>query len=258
MDAITNGGREDNRFVFRVGTVRDVEGFQIAEGKTHIDDTNTVALAGDLIRFEDGAYQYTEVPVIAVDADGDGFYIPGSYTGLVNGDEFFVLRRTSQRVDDTGAQTVVVDPEPIEFVLDGVNTPVEEDTGTPASSRPLPVKNLNQDGSVVDFATETTLALVAVDTGDIATSVAAIEADGAKEAKQDDTINAIDDLAAKSAGALVPEPFDFVALTYVAAGNGMGEVETATYKAGGSGGATVALLTLAYNSDNKLVSVTRT
>ena len=50
--------------------------------------------------------------------------------------------------------------------------------------------------------------------------------------------------------------FDYVALTYVAAGNGAGEVETAIYKTGGSGGTTVATLTLAYTS-NVLQSVTK-
>lgn len=143
MDLKTNGGKLDDRFVFRVGLVRDVEGFQIAEGKTHIDDTGTVALVGDIVRFEDGAYQYVEVPIISVDNDGDGFTIPGSYSGLVAGDEFYILRHVTQRTDDSGAQTVVVAPSPIAFVLNGVDTEVSEDTAVPGNSRPLPVKNLN-------------------------------------------------------------------------------------------------------------------
>lgn len=58
-------------------------------------------------------------------------------------------------------------------------------------------------------------------------------------------------------GSLVPESYDYIALTYVAAGDGMGEIETVTYKTGGSGGTTVALLTLTYNTDDKLATVTR-
>lgn len=50
---------------------------------------------------------------------------------------------------------------------------------------------------------------------------------------------------------------DYIALTYVPSGNGVGEIETVTYKAGGSGGTTVATLTLAYNASNKLESVTK-
>jgi len=46
-------------------------------------------------------------------------------------------------------------------------------------------------------------------------------------------------------------------MTYVASGNGVGEIETITYKQGGASGATVAVLTLGYNVSNKLVSVTK-
>ena len=49
---------------------------------------------------------------------------------------------------------------------------------------------------------------------------------------------------------------DYLAFTYVATGNGAGEVSTITYKTGGASGATVAVVTMAYNSDNKLTSLT--
>lgn len=51
---------------------------------------------------------------------------------------------------------------------------------------------------------------------------------------------------------------DYIALTYVAAGNGTGEIETVTYKSGGASGTTVATLTLGYDSSNRLNAVTRT
>jgi hypothetical protein len=57
-----------------------------------------------------------------------------------------------------------------------------------------------------------------------------------------------------SGGKLVPESFDTLELTYVAAGNGAGEIETVTYI---KDLAVIATLTLSYNSDNKLVTVTR-
>ncbi len=56
---------------------------------------------------------------------------------------------------------------------------------------------------------------------------------------------------------LVPAPFDFVSLTYVASGNGKGEIETATYKTGGSGGTTVATVTLTYNTEDCIATITR-
>ena len=52
--------------------------------------------------------------------------------------------------------------------------------------------------------------------------------------------------------------YDYIALTYVAAGNGVGEIETVVYKTGGSGGTTVATLTLAYNAANEISSITKT
>lgn len=51
--------------------------------------------------------------------------------------------------------------------------------------------------------------------------------------------------------------YDYIVLTYVSAGNGEGEIETVVYKDGGSGGTTVATLTIAYNSDNEITSVTK-
>jgi hypothetical protein len=57
-------------------------------------------------------------------------------------------------------------------------------------------------------------------------------------------------------GLSIPE-HDYIALTYVAAGNGAGEIETVTYKQGGAGGDTVAVLTLTYDGNNNLASVTK-
>jgi hypothetical protein len=57
---------------------------------------------------------------------------------------------------------------------------------------------------------------------------------------------------------LVPDDYDYIALTYVAAGNGAGEIETVTYKTGGSDGTTVAVLTLGYDANDKLSTVTKT
>lgn len=51
--------------------------------------------------------------------------------------------------------------------------------------------------------------------------------------------------------------YDYIALTYVATGNGVGKIETATFKTGGSSGTTIATLTLAYNASNEIESVTK-
>jgi len=72
----------------------------------------------------------------------------------------------------------------------------------------------------------------------------------ATEGKQDDIIS-------KLPGTLVTSAYDYIALTYVAAGDGVGEIETVTYKTGGSSGTTVATLTLAYNASNEISSITK-
>ena len=55
----------------------------------------------------------------------------------------------------------------------------------------------------------------------------------------------------------LPE-YDYLTITYVASGNGAGEIETVQYYQGGSGGTIVAQLTLAYDASNRLQTVTRT
>jgi len=75
----------------------------------------------------------------------------------------------------------------------------------------------------------------------------------ATEEKQDDIITELEKLVGFEIG-----EYDYVALTYVAAGNGAGEIETVIYKIGGSGGDVVATLTLAYDGSNNLSTVTKT
>ena len=58
------------------------------------------------------------------------------------------------------------------------------------------------------------------------------------------------------AGLYIP-PHDFISLTYVSSGDGAGEIQTVTYKSGGSSGTTVAVTTLAYDANNKLISITK-
>lgn len=66
------------------------------------------------------------------------------------------------------------------------------------------------------------------------------------------------DVSATVIGSLVPKEYDFMALTYVAAGAASGKVETVTYKIGGAGGTTTAVLTLTYNTVGKVSTVART
>ena len=60
-----------------------------------------------------------------------------------------------------------------------------------------------------------------------------------------------------SVASLVPEEYDYIALTYVTSGNGTGEIETVTYRSGGASGTVVATLTLTYDASDNLETVTR-
>jgi hypothetical protein len=55
-------------------------------------------------------------------------------------------------------------------------------------------------------------------------------------------------------GNLVPNEYDQITLTYVPSGNGVGEIQTATYKYQGN---TVAVLTLSYDSSHRLIDTIR-
>lgn len=90
----------------------------------------------------------------------------------------------------------------------------------------------------------------------VTTSV--IPTGGATAANQVTEINTLNALNAKLAASLVPTAFDYITLTYVPSGAGVSQIQTAVYKTGGSGGTTVATLTLVYDGSDRLASVTKT
>ena len=51
--------------------------------------------------------------------------------------------------------------------------------------------------------------------------------------------------------------YDYIGLTYVDGGNGDGEIETVTYRKGGSTGDVVGMLVLTYDASNRIDSVTK-
>ena len=75
---------------------------------------------------------------------------------------------------------------------------------------------------------------------------------GATAANQTTEIALLTQLELRLAGALVPENYDEIALTYVVAGNGIGEIATSTYKLAS---VTIKTLTLSYDASNRLSNV---
>lgn len=67
------------------------------------------------------------------------------------------MRYATQLVDENGSQLVVSTPGPTQFVLDGLDVEVEEDTTTPANNKPLPTKIFDAGNLPINPATEETL-----------------------------------------------------------------------------------------------------
>ena len=145
---------DTQRFAFRVGG--DVARTAAAstgniDGLTWVYDTATPAKVGDFIRFETGSNAYLEVPIVKKETNR---FMLGAYlsTAPASGDTFYIMRSATQRLDSSGTQLATVAPSPISFVLDSVDTEVEQDTAVPANSIPLPVIQLNSDGTEFDSA----------------------------------------------------------------------------------------------------------
>jgi len=79
-----------------------------------------------------------------------------------------------------------------------------------------------------------------------------LDANQVIESSFDPTYEAID--VVNIGGSLVPDLYDEIDLTYVTVGNGIGQIETATYKLSTLN---IATLTLTYDSSNRIIKVVR-
>lgn len=168
---------------------------------------------------------------------GNGAPIPSSSTEVGAEDPSGNLQPL--QVDATGALLVNLDTETA-----GLAT---------AANQVLEIAELQDiNSNTADVATETTLSalnakVVAVNTGAVVVASSALPAGAATEA----SLSAMSD---KTAAALVPEAFDYQLITYVGATSAIDQV---VYKLGGSGGTTVATLTMAYDGSSRLSTVTK-
>ncbi len=148
-----------NNFVYRVGSIQTAganTGYDSASQKNWVVNTATEAKVGDLVRFETGPLAFVEIPIIFVETNR--FQIPILQSAAA-GNTFFVLRRTSPRVDEDGILQTDAGgggSNVIQFDLDGADTDVSQDTAVPANSNPLPVQYLNPSGVRTALATEAT------------------------------------------------------------------------------------------------------
>ncbi len=133
--------------------VREVGTDTSESGSTdwQIEATGHAALRGDVIRITSGTHSGREIPVVHTSANV--IYIADKLN-IGNGITFQILRhkRPLVQADGTVVTSAVISPSPLLYVLDGVDTEVEEDSATPANNRPLPVKQLPPTGLTVKNA----------------------------------------------------------------------------------------------------------
>ncbi len=166
MDIVNNG-------VYRIGALRTTEVGSI-DLKRIIICTAHNAKKGDVIRFQTSAANPGfEASILSV-PDTDTIILAAQLDADIDEgtDQFYVLRHVTAAFDSNG--NVQVSQGPVQFVLDGSDTEVMQDTAVPANSLPLPVLNLNSDGTPADLALEATLqqvkdSLATIETLDFAT-----------------------------------------------------------------------------------------
>ncbi len=122
---------------------------------SQINATAHVAIRGDVIRITSGALIGKEVVVSSVEANAIllAEILPSAPATLVT---FEIHRNAKPGVDSDGRVKVdatVSGIGPSQYIRNGVNTQVSEDTTTPSNSRPLPVKLLDASGAPVVPAT---------------------------------------------------------------------------------------------------------
>jgi hypothetical protein len=107
------------------------------------------ASKGDLVYFKTGALANRQLRIWEVPDANTIVFSETFSSGAAQpapGDEIDILCPISPRTNAEG--DLIVQPGPVTFLRDSVITTVEEDTGTPANNRPLPVKLASVTGDI--------------------------------------------------------------------------------------------------------------
>lgn len=148
LDTVSNG-------LYRTTVLAKAAEVGSVDPKRVLISTAHGAKAGDVVRFEttaanpgfeSGILSIPNANTIILAAELDADIIPVT-------DEFFILRYVVPRLDETGAS--ITTSGPVQFIQDAAVVSVTQDTVVPANSIPLPVINLNPNGTEVDPSTAT-------------------------------------------------------------------------------------------------------
>lgn len=105
-----------------------------------IKKTGHGARKNDVIQFTSGANDGVAIQILSC-PDANLMIIASTPDDTVLvGDKFDIKRYVTPQYDADGSLNVVAQNGPTQFVLDGVNTEVKEDTADPANNKPLPSK----------------------------------------------------------------------------------------------------------------------
>jgi|SRR6478736_3097307 len=111
------------------------------------------ASKGDMVRFASTSSLPGFEAKINHVIDADNIVIAAQLPSAPTpGDQVDILRAVTQRLGADGTIQVSIAPMPLIYVLDGIDTEVEESTTAPDNSRPLPVKQIGRftESAIVD------------------------------------------------------------------------------------------------------------
>lgn len=123
----------------------------------NLEITAHLASVGSIIRLVDGAFKNFEFEVMSVPDANHVYVLPISSSKPAIADNVRVMGWVTARADDEG--NPISSQGPVKFVLDGVDTEVEEDTLVPANNRPLPVKLTGFTGDITVTANQLDVSL---------------------------------------------------------------------------------------------------
>lgn len=120
-----------------LSTLNEVE---IDSTQRIIKKTAHGARKNDVVQFTSGANAGISIQILSCPDANTMILAANAEESIVVGDEFDIKRYVTPQYDADGSLVVVAQNGPSQYVLDGVDTEVEEDTAVPANNRPFPSK----------------------------------------------------------------------------------------------------------------------
>lgn len=109
---------------------------EVGSVKRLIKITAHGARKGDILKINNGSAAGEEVSILKIE-DADTIIVATEVNASI-GDEVFIMRHVTPLYDKDGNINVNATPGPSQFVQDGVDVEVEEDTVTMANNKPMP------------------------------------------------------------------------------------------------------------------------